>query len=145
MATTFGLGDLTIHRIIEQEEPLLDAHDFLPGLTPEMVAENRFWLEPAALDPATGKLVLCIQSYVVRTPHHTILVDSCVGNHKDRPARPFWHMRSEEHTSRALAAVGLSVEDIDFAMCTHLHVDHVDCNNRLVRSEERLVGKKSFT
>ena len=132
MATTFGLGDLTIHRIIEQEEPLLDAHTFFPDLTPELIAENADWLSPGALDPATGKLVLCIQSYVIRTPHHTILVDSCVGNDKDRPGRDFWHMKSDDRYMRALAAVGLSVDDIDFVMCTHLHVDHVGWNTRLV-------------
>ena len=40
--------------------------------------------EPKYID-ADGKLVLCIQSYLVKTPHHTILVDTCVGNHKERP------------------------------------------------------------
>src|SRR3546814_16644332 len=33
---------------------------------------------------------------------------------------------------RALAGAGLSVEDIDVVMCTHLHVDHVGWNTRLV-------------
>ncbi|MET4697250.1 glyoxylase-like metal-dependent hydrolase (beta-lactamase superfamily II) [Constrictibacter sp. MBR-5] len=132
MATTFGLGDLTIHRIIEQEEPLLEARDFLPDLTAEMLAENASWMAPSAFDPATGKLVLCIQSYVIRTPHHTILVDSCVGNHKDRPARAFWHMQTGDRYMRALAAAGLTVEDIDYVMCTHLHVDHVGWNTKLV-------------
>src|SRR3546814_6871598 len=41
-------------------------------------------------------------------------------------------MRSSDRYMRALAAVGLSVEDIDFVMCTHLHVDHVGWNTRLV-------------
>ena len=32
---------------------------------------------------------------------------------------------------RGLAAAGLTVDDIDFVMCTHLHVDHVGWNTRL--------------
>ena len=32
---------------------------------------------------------------------------------------------------RGLAAAGLTVNDIDFVMCTHLHVDHVGWNTRL--------------
>lgn len=36
-------------------------------------------MQPKALD-ATGMLLLCVQSYIVETPHHTILVDSCIGN-----------------------------------------------------------------
>ena len=31
-----------------------------------------------------------------------------------------------------LAAIGVSPEEIDFVMCTHLHIDHVGWNTRLV-------------
>lgn len=132
MITRFQVGDITIHRIVEQEEPLFDPMTFLPGLDPALLAENRPWLEEArALDPATGKLVLCIQSYLVRTPHHTILVDSCVGNDKERPERPFWHRLKSDRWMRNLAAAGVGVEDIDYVLCTHLHVDHVGWNTVL--------------
>ncbi|MBV1799371.1 MBL fold metallo-hydrolase [Siccirubricoccus sp. G192] len=131
MATTFQLGDMTIHRVIEQEDPLFDPLEFFPGLTREVLEENRAWLQPAALDPESGLLRFCIQSYVVRTPHHTVLVDSCVGNHKPRPTRPFWHMKTDDTWERNLAATGLTVQDIDYVMCTHLHVDHVGWNTRL--------------
>jgi glyoxylase-like metal-dependent hydrolase (beta-lactamase superfamily II) len=123
--------DLTIHRIVEQEEPLFDPLEFFPGLTRETLDENRAWLEPAALDPATGKLRLCVQSYLVRTPRHTILVDTCVGNDKPRPGRPFWNMRKDDAWERGLAATGVRMEEIDYVMCTHLHVDHVGWNTRL--------------
>jgi len=131
MATQFSVGDTTIHRVVEYEAPIFDPFFFFPDLTPEMLDQNRSWLEPAYIDPATGKIVLCIQSYVVRTPHHNILVDSCVGNHKSRPARPFWHMMSSDRYEKNLAAAGLGVNDIDFVMCTHLHIDHVGWNTRL--------------
>lgn len=131
MATTFELGDLTFHRIIEEETPLFEPLTFFPTLTPAVLEANRGWLQPDALDPASGLIRLCIQSYVVRTPHHTILVDSCVGNHKPRPGRPFWHMKSDDTWTRNLAAAGLTVADIDIVLCTHLHVDHVGWNTRL--------------
>ncbi len=131
MATTFQLGDLTIHRIIEEETPLFEPLSFFPTLTPDTLEANRHWLQPAALDPASGLIRLCIQSYVVRTPHHTVLVDSCVGNHKPRPGRPFWHMKTDDTWTRNLAAAGLGVADIDMVLCTHLHVDHVGWNTRL--------------
>jgi glyoxylase-like metal-dependent hydrolase (beta-lactamase superfamily II) len=131
MATTFQIGDMTIHRVIEQEDPLFDPLEFFPGLTREVLEQNRAWLQPAALDPASGLLRFCIQSYVVQTPHHTVLVDSCVGNHKPRPTRPFWHMKTDDTWERNLAATGFSVQDIDYVMCTHLHVDHVGWNTRL--------------
>jgi len=68
---------------------------------------------------------------VVKTPHHTILIDSCIGNDKPRPLRPKWNMKTDETYMRALKSAGFSVEEIDFVMCTHLHVDHVGWNTRL--------------
>ena len=131
MTSTIALGELTIRRVVEQEAPFFDPMTFFPTLTPELLAENRSWLEPQAIDPASGKVLLCIQSYIVRTPHHTILVDSCVGNDKPRPTRPFWDRLKTDTYMRGLAAAGIGLDDIDFVMCTHLHVDHVGWNTRL--------------
>ena len=33
-----------------------------------------------------------IHSWVLKTKHHTILIDTCVGNHKERPGQPRFHM-----------------------------------------------------
>jgi len=131
MSTTFTVGDLTIHRVIESEAPLFDPLTFFPTLTRELLEENRPWLEPAYIDPASGQLMLCIQSYIVRTKHHNILIDSCVGNHKERTNYPFWNRMESDRYERNLAATGLTVNDIDYCMCTHMHVDHVGWNTRL--------------
>jgi len=131
MSLKFSVGDLTIHRIIEQETTFLPALDLLPGLTPEVLAENRSWMREAKALDDNDTLILCFQSYVIRTPHHTILVDSCIGNDKPRPQRPKWNMKTDDTYMRGLAAAGVSVGDIDFVMCTHLHVDHVGWNTRL--------------
>ena len=128
---SFRIGDMTIHRIVESEAPFMDAMEFLPDLTPEVLDEHRSWLEPAALEPATGELIFCFQSYLVRTPHHVVLIDSCVGNDKNRPTRPSWHMKTNQTYISALALAGIAVGDIDYVMCTHLHPDHVGWNTRL--------------
>ena len=129
--TALNVGDLTIHRIIEQETTFLPALNMLPGLTPETLAGNRPWLQKAGAIDADDVFILAFQSYVVRTPHHTILVDTCIGNDKPRPGRDKWHMKTDDTYMRALNAAGLRLEDIDFVMCTHLHVDHVGWNTRL--------------
>ena len=131
MSLKFTVGDLTIHRLIEQETTFLPALEMLPGLTPEVLAENRAWMQAAGALDAQDVLILCFQSYVVKTPHHTILIDSCIGNDKPRPLRPKWNMKTDDTYLRALAAAGFAVGDIDFVMCTHLHVDHVGWNTRL--------------
>ena len=130
--TTFTVGNIAIHRVVEQEGPFFAPLEFFPSLTPEVLEENRGWMtEGGYLDRQSGQLVLCIQSYLVQTPHHNILIDSCVGNHKPRPTRPFWNMLDTDRFEKALAATGVSVDQIDFVMCTHLHVDHVGWNTRL--------------
>ena len=41
MSPKLAVGDFTIHRIVEQETTFLPALEMLPGLTPEVLAENR--------------------------------------------------------------------------------------------------------
>jgi glyoxylase-like metal-dependent hydrolase (beta-lactamase superfamily II) len=131
MTTAITLKDITIHPVVEQQGALFDALEFFPTLSKEAFEENLPWLQPTFIEPATGRLVLCVQSFVIKTPHQNILVDTCVGNHKPRPARPFWNMMRSDRFEKNLGAAGLTVNDIDYVMCTHLHVDHVGWNTRL--------------
>ena len=92
MSLKFTVGDLNIHRIIEQETTFLPALDLFPQLKPDLLAQNKDWLLKARAIDDNDTLILCFQSYIVRTPHHTILIDSCIGNDKARPLRPKWNM-----------------------------------------------------
>ena len=127
----YKLGELEIHRAIESEVPIFDTFTFFPDATREVVEANKDWLMPRYIDPKTIEVILCIQSYVIKTSHHTILVDTCVGNHKSRPARPSWHMQNSPFIEE-LGSVGVHPEEVDFVLCTHLHVDHVGCNTKLL-------------
>jgi len=147
MRTSFGVDDMTIHRIVEQENGFTPVLEFLPGLSRELLEENRSWMEPAALDPETDKLVLCFQSYVVKTPHHTVLVDSCIGNDKIRPARDAWNRKTDDHYMRALAAAGVSVDDIDFvehpAAERPMGPDLPECALSVFPQRVRLLGRRA--
>ena len=124
------LGGLTIGRMLEQVTPF-DPFTFFPDSTPADWEPHKHWLQPGAMDPDSGELLLPMQSYVVRTAHHTILIDGCIGNHKERPNRPLWHLKNDDYWMDALKSHDVSVEDIDFVMCTHLHPDHVGWNTKL--------------
>ena len=67
---------------------------------------------------------------MVKTGHHTILIDSCLGNDKERPTRPQFHRLRTPYLAD-LAAAGVRPEQVDYVMCTHLHWDHVGWNTRL--------------
>jgi hypothetical protein len=84
---------------------------------------------PRFQDPQSGILAITIQSFLVRQNGLTILVDACGGNDKER-ARPHFHRRAWPWLDR-LRQAGVTPEDIDIVLCTHLHVDHVGWNTRL--------------
>jgi glyoxylase-like metal-dependent hydrolase (beta-lactamase superfamily II) len=130
MTNPIKLHDMAIHPVVEQQGTFFDAMGFFPALTKELLDENRSWLQPQFLD-GNDRLVLCIQGFVIKTPRHNILIDACVGNHKPRPTRPFWNMLNSDRFEKGLATAGLTVNDIDYVMCTHLHTDHVGWNTRL--------------
>ena len=56
---------------------------------------------------------------------------TCIGNDKSREGHPNVHMRKTDWLAQ-LAAGGAAPEEVDFVLCTHLHVDHVGWNTRLV-------------
>jgi glyoxylase-like metal-dependent hydrolase (beta-lactamase superfamily II) len=128
---TLNIGDIRIDRVVESELPIFEPDFLFPDATHEALDPDREWLEPHFVDPETRKLIMSFHSYVVRTPRHTILVDTCVGNDKHRPARDFWHHLDNPYLED-LARLGVRAEDVDFVMCTHLHVDHVGWNTRLI-------------
>jgi glyoxylase-like metal-dependent hydrolase (beta-lactamase superfamily II) len=85
---------------------------------------------PDFFDEAQQKFIASIHTWVVKTRHHIILIDSCGGNHKNRPSMPRFHQLDTPFLER-LAEAGVTPESVDFVMCTHLHVDHCGWNTRL--------------
>jgi len=86
-----------IHRIIEQENHFLPALDMLPGLTPEVLAANKPWMRDAGAIDADDVLILCFQSYVVKTPHHTFLGPTAARQRQATAVRPKWNMKSDNY------------------------------------------------
>jgi len=129
---TRQLGDITINRILELEAPYVRPLELFDEALPEAVEPHRHWLEPKALDPQTGRIILPVQSYLLRTRHHTILIDTCIGCRKTYDGQPEWKDRRDETWLRNLAAAGAGPGDIDYVFCTHLHSDHCGWNTRLV-------------
>ncbi len=124
-------GEVTIHRVLELEGPFMLPSDVFPNATPQALEPDMHWLLNHAICPNTGKLILPVQSYVVQTPDHTILIDTCVGCGKTS-ALPDWNDRDDDTWLRNLAAAGFTPQDIDFVFCTHLHADHTGWNTRLL-------------
>jgi len=126
------IGGITVQRIVEHEIPVYLPTDMFDEATPEALAPYREWLEPDALCPETGRLIMPVVSYLVRTTHHLILIDTCVGCNKAYAEPPAWHQPRNKLWLENLRAAGVQPEDIDFVFCTHLHSDHCGWNTHLV-------------
>jgi glyoxylase-like metal-dependent hydrolase (beta-lactamase superfamily II) len=124
------LGDVSVTRVIEIDRSSFPTTSMLPESTASDVARHRDWLAPF-WDDRTGDLGSRIGSYLVRTPRTTVLIDTGVGNDKPRGDAALWHMRRGSYLDD-LAAAGVTPEQVDVVVCTHLHVDHVGWNTRLV-------------
>ncbi len=127
-----NFNNLSIGRILEFEGPFMSVYDFFPQATPELLQPHRCWLEPGAIQPNTDMLLMPIQSYVLRTDGLTILVDSCIGNHKTVPWFPKWNKKTDNVYFYNMKRMGVHPDEIDYVFCTHLHVDHTGWNTRLL-------------
>lgn len=124
-------GGLTIDLLPEIAHRMMPVSFLFNDLTRAQMEANSDWLDGRFLDPGGMRLGLAFQAYVVRTQGLTILVDSCNGNHKQRPTAPWQHdLRSSAFLDN-LGALGLRCEDVDMVVCTHLHCDHVGWHTRL--------------
>jgi glyoxylase-like metal-dependent hydrolase (beta-lactamase superfamily II) len=121
------VGDVRISKVTEVE-----LHWPFSALLPEVteeIAERIPWLRPHFVDER-GRMILSIHALVIESQGQRILVDTCVGNDKPRPVRPFNQLQT--NFLAELDQAGFPRETIDTVVCTHLHVDHVGWNTMLV-------------
>ncbi len=124
-----SLGEFSLSRVVELDNTQLLATEVFPDWDAEVVRPHLEWMIPRHFNPDGGTLAIVIQSFLIKTPHHTILVDACGGNNKNR-RREHFHQQERPWLEK-LAAAGAAPEDVDFVLCTHMHVDHVGWNTRL--------------
>jgi len=124
------IGTIEIWRILESVDAFMDPMKFFPNMGEDGLTLMQS-LAPRQLCPDTGLILLPIQGFLIKTPQHTILVDACVGNDKTCAYFENWHKRSDGRFMAGLISAGVTPADIDFVLCTHLHIDHVGWNTRL--------------
>jgi len=121
------IGEVSITRVIESEAPW-DGTLLLPEATAANVRKERDWLHPTFTDDA-GLLGMSIHAFVIESRGKRIVVDTCIGNDKERPI-PEWNRKQWPFLAN-LEQAGYPRESVDLVLCTHLHVDHVGWNTML--------------
>ena len=124
------VGDVTITRVVELEA-VGGTRFILPDATRESCREFD-WMQPHFMDN-DGNLIMSVHALVIDTGELRIVVDTCIGNDKERSIDAWSHLQT--NFLEDLAAAGYPRESIDYVLCTHLHVDHVGWNTMWVNGK----------
>ncbi|WP_055552081.1 MBL fold metallo-hydrolase [Streptomyces sp. NBRC 110028] len=133
---TMTLGDIEITRVVELSPRGLPRDIIFPDVPMEHWRAHESWLAPEFLDLAADEVRTMIQTWVLRSEGRTILIDTGIGNGRERPHMPLFHQLNTNFLGE-LAAAGVRPEDVDTVICTHVHGDHVGWNTTLVDGEWR--------
>ncbi len=122
------LGRACVTRIVEFQFEL-ETKSFA-NTPPSGWQDNVDLLVPDFFDPDTGKWRIAVQSWVVEVDGLTVVVDTGVGNDRERP-----HMPPLDHLNTAFLtgweAAGIDRNAVDVVINTHIHSDHVGWNTML--------------
>ncbi len=129
---SWQIGKVKVTRVVEMEVAG-GTRFILPQATRELV-KHIDWLAPHFADE-DGNLIMSIHALIIETPAHKMIVDTCIGNDKQRSV-PAWSNLQLPFLAD-LKSAGYDRHDIDTVMCTHLHVDHVGWNTMLVDGQWR--------
>jgi len=123
------IGNVEVWRLLEMNDPFMSPESLFPNAGPK-VAQVIEAAAPGSVDAASGKLIIPVQGFVLKSPEAVMLVDACVGNHKNN-GYGGWAQRDDGRFMAGLAAAGTVPEEVDIVVLTHLHPDHVGWNTRL--------------
>jgi len=122
------VGKVKITKIVELET--VGSTRFILPLASNEEIRKLPWLIPH-FATEEGRLKMSIHALVVETPTRRIVVDTGLGNDKEGRNVPTWNHRQGPFLE-TMRAAGFAPESIDTVLCTHLHVDHVGWNTKLV-------------
>jgi len=121
---SWTIGDVTVTRLVELWNFTDHINMTIADAETEEVIAMR-WLHPHYATP-DGQQVMNFQGFVVQTPTMNIMLDTCIGNERQRAYDVFTNLNTS--FLEDLGSLGLTPGDIDVVLCTHLHFDHVGWN-----------------
>ena len=135
--SSWNIGKVKVTRIVEVERtgPMF----VVPDAIPENIIKMP-WLKPYFADEE-GNTIVSVHALVIETSEKCIIVDTCLGNDKERHI-PAWNNLQTKFLED-LERAGYKTTDIDTVLCTHLHTDHVGWNTVLINDKWEPTFKKA--
>ncbi len=125
MADRVRLGNATVTRVLELTfEPGIELFAQTPA---QAWTDNADLMVPTFYSPATGRWRVAIQSWVIDVDGLRVLVDTGVGNGRERPHLPVLSNLDTDYLD-GLTQAGVDPKSVDVVVNTHLHTDHVGWN-----------------
>src|SRR5688572_17098330 len=110
------LGDLEL-------TPLLDAYFRLDGGAMFGVVPKPLWERRTAADER-NRIQLSARPLLVRGGSKVLVVDAGIGNKMDAKSVDIYAIDRTRNVTHSLADVGLTVDDVEVLLASHLHFDH---------------------
>jgi glyoxylase-like metal-dependent hydrolase (beta-lactamase superfamily II) len=129
-STSFRVGAVEVRRVVEWTGSLFTRGQVFPASDRAAWDRERSWLEPRFWNSETDEIFVAIQSFLLVSDGRRVLVDTGIGNRKQRLTVPQFHDRDTPFLD-TLRSAGAAPGDIDVVVCTHLHPDHVGWNTVL--------------
>lgn len=121
------IGDVRITRIHEYSAPTHLPAFLFPELAPDELEAHKELMAPNHWIPQMNKLIVTIQLWVVHAGDNIIVVDTGVGNFKNRHDIPRMHQLNNL-ILEWMEAAGAPADKVTHVVLTHLHADHVGWN-----------------
>jgi glyoxylase-like metal-dependent hydrolase (beta-lactamase superfamily II) len=118
------VGDVEIFSIPEVIALNDDIKVLLENAPPDLLLKYP-WLQPHYAT-ADGRMLINFQGFVVKAGGRNIVVDTCIGGDRQREYNVFCDLKSDFMDD--LKAIGVTPDNVDTVLCTHLHFDHVGWN-----------------
>lgn len=125
------LGNVEVARVVEWQGPIAPPAAVIPDAPRRLWENNSSWLAPDFWDPQEDTYRAAMNTWVLRSAGRTILVDTGIGNDKYRPYFSSLSYLKTDFVAR-LALLGVTTDDVDLVVNTHVHSDHVGWNTTLV-------------
>lgn len=123
------IGEAEVDRYVEWSGLIRTVTELFPA-TPHSAWEQRAdVLAPTFWQPEDDGYRAAIQTWVIRLDGMTVLVDTGVGDGRDRPQVPQF-AGLQTGFDRTLESGGVAPQEVDLVVNTHIHYDHVGWNTR---------------
>jgi glyoxylase-like metal-dependent hydrolase (beta-lactamase superfamily II) len=127
---SFRIGDAHVQRIEEWQGMFIPPSQMFIGYDNEVFHHYAAEFTPGYYSAVEDRYYGFLQSWLLKVDGLNILYDTGAGNDKDRPGIPIFGGLHTDFLNR-FSDTGVSPDQIDVVICSHLHIDHVGWNTRL--------------